>query len=172
MHPTITCSVNVDTINIAVRGTSSSSKHCCRLNWAPYSLKRAQCPAKDSWAPTQDGSLPTATDGLDYPLLWIADNSRPRASASCWQQKEGKGWKGCLRRTITATLATLAPAKKPDFPPVQGHRLFRGRMTWSRWSGKFHKPGIGRQQIKYQETSEIENIWQKIPWPEKCNWPI
>ena len=108
-----------------------------------------------------------------YCLLWIADKRRPREGKLATERRYR--WSGLLRRTITrATLATLAPAKKPDFPPVQGHRLFRGRsqMTWSRWSGKFHKPGIGRRQSKYQETSEIENIWQKIPWPEKCNWPI
>ena len=34
-----------------------------------YSLKPAQCLAKDSWAPTQDHSLPTATNGWLLPAM-------------------------------------------------------------------------------------------------------
>ena len=73
---------------------------------------------------TQDRSLPTTPNGLAYLLLLAMDCRQVATSRGKLATERSYRWSACLRRTITATLATLAPAKKPDFPPwVQGQGL-------------------------------------------------
>ena len=95
---------------------------------------------------TQDRSLPTAPNGSAYLLLLAMDCRQVATSRGKLATERSYRWSACLRRTITATLATLAPAKKPDFPPwVQGQGLLPPPPPSGRWlaSDDRHIPSLG-----------------------------